>query len=241
MPTKRPSHPPLSRDCGRNARALSLKWKEARRPPLGACIPFFLQQALDAICLLHTLLHTLLYTQLYSLLYALLHILLCTILYTLLHSLLHTVLLTLLQSTLLSTILSQTRTAISAMGTLALAQVAIYVYIVYTQSTYWYSLVLSCTLDATIYILVLTTAPRLAALSLPLENLKSGHNICIQPMVFLGSGHRERRGIWWWCHPRGCLGVPDVATSAATWTEERHHCHHSSRCSSVEQEVVAWK
>ena len=80
-----PCHPPLSRDCGRNARALSLKWKEARRPPLGACIPFFLQQALDAICLLHTLLHTLLYTQLYSLLYALLHItLLCTVLHTLL-------------------------------------------------------------------------------------------------------------------------------------------------------------
>ena len=116
-----------------------------------------------------------------------------------------------------------------------------YIYIVYIQSTYWYSLVLSCTLDATIYILVLTTAPRLAALSLPLENLKSGHNICIQPMVFLGSGHRERRGIWWWCHPRGCLGAPDVATSAATWTEERHHCQHSSRSSSVEQEVVAWK
>ena len=57
-----------------------------------------------------------------------------------------------------------------------------------------------------------TVLPCLASPSLPLQNLKSGHNIYIPTMDFLegggGGGYRVAG------HPRECLGAPDVATSA---------------------------
>ena len=88
---------------------------------------------------------------------------------------------------------------------------------------------------------ICTVLPCLGSPSLPLQNLKSGHNIYIPTMDFLWSGHkRGRKGVgyrvvelcgwsslarsghcalWLSGHPRECLVAPDVATSAATWAE----------------------